>query len=140
MEFRHATQDDIGDVAETTISQGIKDVPECIDLVYCLEHEGKKLAVGGVKLLVPGTAIAWFSYSQHAKDHIITVYRTTKEWLAKLMEIHSLTRVMAFVRADFPAAIRTAMHLGFELETTMPRFFGEDAAMVFVKFAEKKNG
>jgi RimJ/RimL family protein N-acetyltransferase len=137
MNFRHATNEDIQFATEHSISRGTKEFPGQIDYTYCLEHEGRVLAVGGVKLLLPTTAWAWMTWTEYAKGHKIEVYRVTKEWLDKLIQELKLTRVMAAVDPAFPEAVATVEHLGFTQESVMQKFFGDWPGFMFVRLAEK---
>ena len=136
MKLREATEADFRFVAEYTISHGPKECPTIIDFVYALEHEGKVLGVGGVKLLNETTAWAWFDLTVFARAHIKTVYRTIRDWMDTLMKTHRIKRLMAAVECDFPEAVRTAEHLGFHLEGEMENFFGDKPGYCYVKFAE----
>ncbi len=137
MEFREATMRDIEQAADASVSRSFKQAGEQTDFVYTLEHEGQVLGVGGIKIMTPTTAWCWMDWTQASRQHTKTIYRTAKEWLAKLMADKGLQRVMAAVEVDFPQAHRTVEHMGFTRESVMPRFFGERDAILFVKFAEK---
>lgn len=140
MLFRQANATDIAEVSLTSISRGIKESPEAIDFVVALEHDGKVLGVGGIKLMVPGTAWVWMDWSKSALSHTSTIYRVTKEWLEQSMRTYCITRAMAAVRPSFQRAIRTVEHLGFHRESTMKRFFGDEDGIMYVKFMEHTNG
>jgi len=126
LKFREAIQSDLEYMADHTISRGcFKEQPEMLDYVYALEHGGKLLAVGGMKIVTPTVAWAWVDLSEHAKDNIRKVYRTMKEWLAIMMKDHGIKRLMAAVECDFVEAINTVEHLGFSQESIMLRWTKE---------------
>jgi RimJ/RimL family protein N-acetyltransferase len=136
MIFREATQEDIEFAVGHSASRGPKECPHTVDHVFCLEHDGALLAVGGLKMILPTTAWCWMIWSTFASDHTRTVYRVTKEWLDILMRNHELRRVMAAVEPDFPEAVRTVEALGFVKESVMPKFFGDRPGWLFVRFKE----
>ena len=137
MKFREAIQSDIEYMADHTVSRGcFKDQPEMLDYVYTLEHEGKILAVGGMKLVNPTVAWAWVDLSDNSKDNIRTVYRTMKEWLDTMMKDHGIHRLMAAVECDFEDAVRTAEHLGFSKEFKMSSWKDGKPAYMYVKLGE----
>lgn len=134
MEFGELTQADIDAVKDNSISRGIlHKQPETIDYNYALRHEGKVLAIGGIRLINETTAWGWLDVSKDAESHIITVYRVIKEWMEILVEQKSIKRLQAYVECDFPKAKRTIEHLGFVLESIMPRFVGEKSAYLYVR-------
>jgi hypothetical protein len=145
MIFRQGTLADVAEVNKTSISHGLKEndcaeeVCSCTRL-WTLEHEGKVLAVGGLKFIVPGTAWIWMNWSSESLKHIKTVYIITREWLVECMKVNDLRRVQAAVRSDFEEGKRMVEHLGFEYESYMLKFFPDCDAELFVKFAEKRNG
>jgi RimJ/RimL family protein N-acetyltransferase len=135
MIFRKMTQEDIKKVAGNSMSRGIlHKQPAAIEFDYCLEHEGKILAVGGFRLINETTAWAWLDMTNHAKDHLIGVYRVTKEWMRTLTEELGVKRLQAYVEADFVEGIRLIQHLGFHFEYTMHNFVGNKPACMYVKF------
>jgi hypothetical protein len=108
MNFREATQADLEEVAKASISRGEKWVPTQVDFVYTLEHEGRVLGIGGIKLLNSHSAWAWFNLTDAAQGHMIVVYRVIKEWLEHLVKEKQLKCLMASVDPTFPEAIRSA--------------------------------
>lgn len=139
MQFREATKADMDYVGEHTVSRGcFKEVPEVIDYTYALEHEGKLLGIGGIKLMNPTTAWGWFDLSKDALKHKTVVYRVIKTYLDTLMRDKNLSRIMAAIEPDFPEAIRTAEHLGFGQESIMLNFLGKGKhAYMYAKLAPK---
>ena len=134
MKFREAIQTDLEYMADHTVSRGcFKDQPEMTDYVYALEHGGKLLAVGGIKVVTPTVAWAWVDLSDNAKGEIRTVYRTMKEWLDTMMKDHGIKRLMAAVECDFEDAIRTAEHMGFSKESLMLKWKNNKPAYMYVR-------
>jgi len=139
MLFREAIQSDIDYLSDHSVSMGcFGQMPERIDYVYTLEHEGKPLAVGGIKLLNLTTAWCWMDLTEEALKHRKRVYRTIKEWLDVLVEEKGLIRLMAAIRTDFQEAIRTVEHLGFYRESIMPKFSSGTDAYLYVRIKWSK--
>lgn len=135
MIFRELTQTDIDAVKDKSISKGIlHKQPETIDYNYALEHKGKVLGIGGIRLINETTTWAWVDMSKDAEEHIITVYRVIKEWLEILARDKRIKRLQAYVEVDFPKAVRMVEHLGFHQESVMPKFVGEKSAYLYVRF------
>ena len=133
MDFREATIKDIESVAKRSISRGCRELPQNIDYVYALEHDGVVLGVGGVKLLNATTAWAWMDWTKEALRFKTWSYRTVKEWLDILIQQRGFRRLMAAVATDFPQAIDTVEHLGFHRESLMPGFYGDESAYLYVR-------
>lgn len=133
MIFEKLTQDDIEQVKNNSISRGVlSKQPDVIEYTYALKHEGKVLGIGGIMLINITTAWGWFNMTTDAKEHIITGYRVIKDWMKILCEAHGIKRLQCYIESDFPKAIRTAEHLGFIYESTMPRFVDEKSAYLYV--------
>lgn len=138
MLFREATTTDVAAAAQDSISRAFKETVPALNLNWVLEHEGRILAVGGIKLFSPGTAWVWMNYTTYALPHMKEVYRRTKKQLDKLIVEHKLRRTMAVIKADFPEAIRMIRHLGFQQESVMARFWSDSLdGLLFVRFGEK---
>ena len=132
MKFRETTQEDMDYLANHSISQGVtKQQPEQIDFCYTLEHEGTPLGIGGFRLINPTTAWCWVDLSDTSGKYIRTVYRVISEWIDEFSKNHNLRRLEAYVRIDFPEAIRMVEHLGFERESVMSDFIGEESAYLY---------
>jgi hypothetical protein len=130
-------QSDLDFVAEHGIHKGVlKNQPDCIDYSYCLEHEGKVLVIGGMKLINSTCAIGWIALTVWAGDHIIEVFRCVKTWLSDMAQTIGLTCVMAFVEAGFEEGERTVEHLGFTLKCRIPNYKGEIPADLYIKTFE----
>ncbi len=137
MIIRDATPEDLARVAETSISRGIKEHPPTIDYVYAVEHEGEILCVGGVKMMNPSSAWVWVDMSAFATTHLIMTYRSIRDWMEEMMEVHGIQRLMAAVVCDFNEAIRMAEHLGFKCESVLRKWKNDKDAFMYVKFKEK---
>lgn len=138
MNFRELKQEDIEAVKDDSISRGIlSKQPEVIDFSYALEHEGKILGIGGIRLINLTTAWCWLDFTHYAGEHIITVYRVIKEWTEILVKDKGIKRLQAYIEMDFPEAIRIVEHLGFYRESTMPKFVGNKSAYLYVKYFGK---
>jgi len=136
MNFRQATEDDLREVAETTISRGCREFPETIDLVYALEHDGNVLGVGGVKLMNATTAWVWLDLAESARKHMILAYRLLVNWMNAYMAEKGIVRLMAAVDCEFTEGRLLVEHLGFHLESRMARFFGDHDAYCYVRLSE----
>ncbi len=134
MEFRETIQADLDYLADHSVSRGVqKQQPEQIDYMFTLEHEGVILAVGGFRLINLTTAWCWLDLSDESGKHIRPVYRVVKEWIDKFVETHKIKRLQAYIEPNFPQAIRTAEHLGFKWESTMPNFIDNQPALMYVR-------
>ncbi len=135
MEFRTATQADFDYLAEHSISRGIqKYCPDQTVYVYALECEGIVLGIGGFRLINKTTAWCWIDLSTDAKDQILIVYRTMKEWGELFCREHGIVRLQCYVEKSFPEAIRMVTHFGFKEEFCMPNFVGSESAYMYSKF------
>jgi len=126
MRLREATIEDEKIMETFSVSKGnFKKTPESTSYIYTLEHDDKVLAMGGIVLITPTTAWCWVDLSVDAFAHIVTVYRTIKEWLDTLVVEKKIKRLQAYVLSDIPEAVNLVEHLGFNYEYTMPCFAGE---------------
>lgn len=134
MDFREATQADLDYMAEHSINHKVdRKLPNCVDYVFTLEHEGNPLVVGGFRMIVPTTAWCWIDLSKEAKNHLTTVYRVIKEWIDEFAKNNNINRLQAFIRTDYVEAERLVKHLGFERESIMKGFFGDKDAYMYVR-------
>lgn len=138
MNLRDATIEDIQAVAANSISGGIKEYPASADYISALEHEGKVIGVGGVKMLNPTVAWVWFDLTPEARTHMIAVYRIIRDWMQKIVAAYDIERLMAAVDSGFPEGILTAEHLGFTRESVLKRFFGDRDGYMYVYFPPEK--
>lgn len=132
MNFREVQQSDIDYMKNHSINGDLKQL-KAVDFIYTLEHEGTPLLIGGFRLITDTTCWCWCDISHEAGKHIMTMYRTMKEWMAKFADDHNIRRLQAAVRWDRPEARRMVEHLGFSKESIMPCFFGEDSAIMYRK-------
>lgn len=135
MNLRDTTKQDVEFVKEHSVSRGVLGKqPERIDYCYTLEDEGKILGIGGISLITPTTCWCWFDATEYVKEHWKTAYRVISEYLEILMKEKGIIRAQAYVGSDFPAAVRTVVHLGFHRESLMPNFVGKKPAYLYVRF------
>ncbi len=135
MEFRELQQKDITYMSRHSRDKDYYKKPVVqTDFCWALEHENKTLCIGGIKLINDTTAWAWIDLSEACEKHIITCYRTIKEWSDMFCKQQGIKRLEAFVEVGFEKGIRTVEHLGFKFEYRKSKFFGDRPADVFVKF------
>ena len=140
MELRPMMSEDIAFVAEHTVSRGVfGKQPDTLAWSYALEHDGTILGVGGIQLIVPGTAWAWVDITRFGLRYIKTGYRTIREWMARLTEEHNIHRLQAYVDLEFPEAVRMIEHLGFTRESIMWDFLGDKPAALYVIIYRKES-
>jgi len=136
MQLREAIQADLEYMAGHSISRGQKEFPVSIDVVFCLEHDGLILGTGGIKMMTPTVAWCWMDWSHDAMEHLYGGYRILSEWLGKMIETHNIKRLMAAVECDFPQAVNTVEHLGFERESIMKNWVDGRPAFLYVRLTE----
>lgn len=135
MEFRELKQEDIEAVENDSISRGIlSKQPETIDYSFCLEHEGKILGIGGIRLINLTTCWCWLDLTHYLSEHIVTAYRVISEWMEILAKDKGIKRMQCYIEVDFPESVRMVKHLGFAQESIMPKFVGEKSAYLYVKY------
>lgn len=126
------TTEDYEYLKDHSISKGIfKNTPEIIDYNFSLEHEGLLLGSGGFRLINHTTAWCWLDMTDHASDHIQTIYRTLKEWIDIFVKDKKIKRLQAYIDPDFPEAINMVQHLGFERESNLEKFYGDRDAYLY---------
>ncbi len=137
MKFREMTFEDLAFVEEHSLykENADKEHPERIDFDFVLEHDNYILAAGGFRIINKTTAWAWIELTEYIKkEHLITTYRTIKEWHEIWCKIKKIYRLQAWVRSGFEEGKRLAEHLGFEKEFKMKDFLGpEKDAWMYVK-------
>ena len=134
MNFREAVQSDFDYLADHSISRGIqKRLPEQVDYVYVLEHEGAVLCLGGFQMANLTTAWCWIDISSEVGDHIVMMYRVIRDWIEKFCKDHKIRRLQAYVECDFSEAITLVQHLGFHKESIMKKFMGDNDAFMYAK-------
>ena len=134
MNFRSAEISDFEYMAENSINKRVDRNPrENSHFIYTLENNGVPIMLGGFMFITPATAWCWIDISSEFDKNKIIAYRTIKEWMGLFAKDHNIARLQAFVRCDFPEANRLMHHLGFEIESTMEKFFGTEDAYMYRK-------
>lgn len=137
MRIRELTIEDYDYVCEYGINRGvIKNQPEQLEYSYTLEHEGKVLVIGGIKLINHTTAMCWIALTCWAKEHIIDSYRVISEWMELICKEKQIRCLLAFVDAGFEAGERTVLHLGFDRKCRIDSFNGDSPADLYVRLFE----
>jgi len=132
MKIRETIQSDIDFMKDHSVSRGIlKNQPEQMEFCYSLEHEGKLLCIGGFRLINLTTSWCWLDLSTEAGGHIRTVYRIIKEWIEEFAKDNNIKRLQCYIEPDFPEAIRTVQHLGFEKESILEGFLPNGNALLY---------
>ena len=132
MIFRTATVEDLAWIADNSINDKVdRKMDSAVDYVYTLEHEGDVLLVGGFRMITPTTCWCWLELSHGSGKHIRTVYRTIVEWSDNFAKEHGIKRMQAFVRPTYKEAVRLVEHLGFEWESVMENFFGDEDGFLY---------
>ncbi len=126
MIFREAINEDFDVMPKS-------ELVEYVNHVYTLEDNGKPIMVGGFRMINKTSAWCWVELGD-TDGHITTMYRTIKEWIDAFIEIHEIERLQAFVRMN-DKAIRLVEHLGFQKESIMKNFFGDEDAFMYARFA-----
>jgi hypothetical protein len=120
-------------MATHSINQKVeRKIMECIDYTYTLEHNGTVLGMGGFRMITPTTAWCWVDLSDEAVAKLLTSYRVIREWIKTFVEKQEIKRLQAFVRDD-ENNIRLVKHLGFEKESVMKNFFGDEDGFMFAR-------
>ena len=135
MIIREIEESDLEVVREHSIS---KDNAKCvaqIDYSYTIEHEGRVLLIGGIRLINHTTAWAWVNMTDYSKSHTLKMVRLIRKWEKNAVEKLGIKRLQAFVDVDFKEAIRFVEHFGFrkEYERPMKNFIGDKDAYLYVK-------
>jgi len=126
------TDEDYEYLKDHSASRGIfKNTPETTEYSFSLEHEGRLLGSGGFRLINHTTTWCWLDLTHHAGEHIQTVYRVVKEWMEGFVKDKGIKRLQAYIDPEFPEAIRTVQHLGFERESNMELFYGDRDAYLY---------
>ena len=131
--------EDVPFVQGHTISHGMVMSEEAVLYeAFALEHEGKVLGAGGIRMIVPGTAWAWVDLTGYALTRVKTCYRVIAEWMEKLVERHQIHRLQAYVDLEFEEAVRLVEHLGFTRESIMWDFLGDKPAAMYIKIYHRE--
>ena len=127
MEFRAATQEDLVYVRQNPYEGAVKDYPymEVPDSnTYAVVYEGFLVAVGGLCVRWKGVGLLWLMLTADCKKDGIHGFRALyaiKEKMEYLVEVNNLHRAEAYVRDDFPQAIKMIESFGFKREGLMVR-------------------
>jgi N-acetylglutamate synthase-like GNAT family acetyltransferase len=133
MNFRVGTVEDLELMETLSINQKHDRKFEAeVDHFYTLEHDGEILGVGGFRVIVPATAWCWVDFSEYGVHHIRETYRVTRDWIDQWAKKMNIKRLQAFVK-DQPNEKRLVKHLGFEQESVMKNFYGDNDALMFVR-------
>ena len=125
MTFRKATQEDLAYVRQNPFEGAIKnyphaDVPD--ENTYCVIYESAIVAVGGLCVRWEGVGLVWLMLTANCKKdgiHGVRALYAIREKMEYLIEINNLHRAEAYVRTDFPQAIKMIQVFGFKLEGRM---------------------
>ena len=64
---------------------------------------------------------------------MILSFRVIREGIDQFCKNQNIRRLQAYVECDFPQAIRMVQHLGFEKESIMKNFMGNNDAFMYVR-------
>lgn len=130
MRFRDADLNDIQYFAEHSTNKTVdRNAPERVDYVYVLEDD-VPIGMGGFSQIVPSTYWCFIDLAPEAGERLLTAYRCIKEWMELFVEKMNVRRLQAFVR-DVPSHVRLVEHLGFEKESVMKNFYGNEDAFMY---------
>lgn len=125
MTFRSATQEDLAYVRNNPFEGAIKNYPYMEvpdDNTYCVIYESAIVAVGGLQVRWEGVGLLWLMMTAECKKdgmHGVRALYAIKEKMEYLIEINKLHRAEAYVRTDFPQAIKMIEVFGFKREGLM---------------------
>lgn len=125
MEFRKANQEDLAFVRQNPFEGAIKNYPymEVPDEnTYCVIYDSAIVAVGGLYVRWEGVGLLWLMLTAECKKDGIHGYRALyaiREKMEHLIKVNSLHRAEAYVRDDFPQAIKMIEAFGFKREGLM---------------------
>ncbi len=131
MEFRKATQEDLAFVRQNPYEDAIKsypymEVPD--DNTYCVIYDSAIVAVGGLYIrwtspvLETSVGVLWLILTDECKKdgiHGLRALYAIREKMEYLIEVNKLHRAEAYVRDDFPQAIKMIEAFGFKRECLM---------------------
>ena len=133
IEFRESKPEDFQHMIEHSTNKTVDRKPfERVDYSYTLEEDGKPVGMGGFSLIVPETYWCWIDLTEDAEKNIVTCYRVIRDWMNKFAESMEIKRLQAFIK-DRPRHIRLAEHLGFERESVMKNFYGNEDGFMYRK-------
>ena len=115
------------------MNQTVDRKPEkTIDYCYTLEHEDKPLGLGGFRMITQTVCWCWVDLTEDAVKNMVTSFRTMNHWVRTFARAHGILRMQAFVRNE-DKYIRLVRHLGFEQESVMKQFYGNEDGLLFVR-------
>ena len=94
-------------------------------VAYSFFVKDRFIFCGGVLIYRAGFGEAWILCSEDVALYPRTVFKLMREYLQKVINDHSLYRVQATVRCDWPQAQRFVMMFGFTPEGIL-RKYGTD--------------
>lgn len=88
---------------------------------YCFGN-GSPHALGGITVVWAGVGVAWLTHSDEIKKNKFKFVRAAVKALAKAVFDFDLHRVHCEVKTSDRVAVKFALMLGFERESTMKRY------------------
>ena len=125
MEFRKGTQEDLAFVRLNPFEGAVKEYPymEVPDEnTYCVIYDSVIVAVGGLCVRWEGVGLLWLMLTAQCRKDGIHGFRALyaiREKMEYLIEVNNLHRAEAYVRTDFPQAIKMIETFGFKRECLM---------------------
>ena len=123
-------------VKQNCVQKEVKDYPDPVipANTYTCIFDGEIVAVGGVRLFLPGVGEAWICMTkQSRKDGVFSIIacRAIRDKLDSLAVELELRRCEAQVRADFTKAIRFTEALGFTNPYKRRFYFPDGTSSLF---------
>ena len=125
MNFRPATQEDLAFVRMNPYEGAIKNYPYMEvpnENTYCVIYESAIVAVGDLQVRWEGVGLLWLILTADCKKdgiHGLRALYAIREKMEYLIEKNKLHRAEAYVRDDFPQAIKMIEAFGFTRECLM---------------------
>jgi len=124
--FRIATQEDIDFVRENPYEPAVKGYPD-MDIptsnAFTAVLDGEVLGVFGMQLRWKGVGVLWLICADNfRKCGVRYALKTVSTNIDYLTKENNAFRVEAYVRTDFPKAIKMMEYLGFKREGLMKQF------------------
>ena len=129
MIFRKATQEDLDYVCANPYEGAVKDYPYAAipeDNCYAIIFQEKLVGVGGLQIKWTGVGLLWLILTAECrKDGVfgIIALDAIRDKTNELITKNNLWRAEAYIRPDFPQAIKMVEFLGFKRDCTMEMFF-----------------
>ena len=131
MKFRKAVIEDLEWVDENSTH---KRLYEAVDYVYALEDDKGLIGVGGFRMITPVTCWCWVEMGPRAKENVLTVYRSIRDWISGFSKEMGVKRLQAHIRPGFPEGTRLVEHLGFTFDDTMKDFYEDSDGLLYVRY------